>query len=84
MNFNFNKQSETPVNIGDVLVFSNGNAYLICNDWDGGDYRYVDLVTNKVSVYMNNIWELVEALFSKNNCNYEVIKADNLVLGVKE
>lgn len=84
MQINFSQPTQPQINVGDVMVFTNGKVYLIGHDFCGVDYRAMELTeTKSTSCYVTKkgLIDHIEAINS--NTEYRVVKSQNIMLGEK-
>lgn len=73
---------ETKARYGDVVLLDNGSKYLIVADYDGGDYRAINLQEMKAHEdYYCDVEDLIQSIENEECANVvRVVKADTLVL----
>lgn len=84
MQINFSRPTQPQINVGDVMVFTNGKVYLIGHDFCGVDYRAMELSEAKASSCYTTKAGLINHIETVNrNIEYRVIKAHKIMLGEK-
>lgn len=79
-----NNVEEFKYEVGDAIVLSTGDVFILCYDYDESDYRAFDLKTLVATGWYNNITVMVNDI--EHSCCgnvIRVIKADSLYMGEK-
>lgn len=84
MQINFSQPTQPQINVGDLMVFTNGKVYLIGYDFCGAEFRAMELTETKSTCCYGTKKGLITDIEAKNgNTEYRVIKAQNIMLGEK-
>ncbi|MDK0835009.1 hypothetical protein P5F55_13850 [Clostridium perfringens] len=67
------------IRVGDIVSFENGSCYLFVQDFDGQDYRAVDLTNNITTDYDTSISNIIHRYIKSTPV--EIFRADEIVLG---
>lgn len=68
----------TGIEVGDVVITRCGIPFLIVQDYDGCDFRAVDLLHNIATDYSSTIDAVIEDIEDENSEVERIIKAKNL------
>ncbi|WP_304428101.1 hypothetical protein [uncultured Clostridium sp.] len=77
-------KEELKCEVGDAIVLSTGDVFILCHDYDEADVRGFNLKTMVSTEYYTNITRLVEDIEEEYHGKVtRVIKAEHLYMGVK-
>lgn len=81
MNFNIKKE-EVEIKVGDIVILENEIPFLICSDYDGQDYRALNLKDLTVTEdYWIDLDDLLLEIKRKYDCSIlRIIKGENVEL----
>lgn len=72
------EREELNPNVGDMVVLGNGKVVLICNDYDGSDYRGAILNDLKTTEYYCSIRRLMEVINDTYGTPVRIIEKGNI------